>query len=65
MLMANRGIELGIRNFELDLTSTPWAKKMINFHPLQIAVCRLFLSLIFNKVFKTVSRVLSISLSRV
>ena len=37
MLMANRGNENGIRNFELDLTSTPWAKKMINFHPFQIA----------------------------
>ena len=33
-----RGNELGIRNFELDLTSTPWAKKRINFHPFQIAV---------------------------
>ena len=38
MLMANRGKELGIRNFELDLTSTPCAKKIINFHPFQIAV---------------------------
>ena len=38
MLMAKRGNELGIRNFELDLTSTPWAKKMINFHPFQIAM---------------------------
>ena len=38
MLMANNGNELGIRNFELDLTSTPWAKKMINFHLFQIAV---------------------------
>ena len=38
MLMANRGNELGIRNFELDLTSTPWAKKRINFHLFQIAV---------------------------
>ena len=39
MLMANRGNELGIRNFELDLTSTPCAKKMINVHnPFQIAV---------------------------
>ena len=39
MLMANRGNELGIRNFELELKSTPWAKKMINFHPFQIAAC--------------------------
>ena len=31
MLMANRGNELGIRNFELDLTSTPCAK-MVNVH---------------------------------
>ena len=38
MLMGNRGNELGIRNFELDLTSTPWAKKMINFHRFQISV---------------------------
>ena len=38
MLMANRGNELGTRNFELDLTSTPWARKMINFHLFQIAV---------------------------
>ena len=38
MLMANRGNELGIRNFELDLTSTPWAKTMINFHPSQISL---------------------------
>ena len=37
ILMANRGNELGIRNFELDLTSTPWTK-MINFHLFQIAV---------------------------
>ena len=36
MFMANRGNELGIRNFELDLTSTP--KKMINLHLFQIAV---------------------------
>ena len=38
MLMAKTGNELGIRNFELDLTSTPWAKKMINIHPFQIAM---------------------------
>ena len=30
MHMANRRNELGIRNFELDLTNTPWAKMMIN-----------------------------------
>jgi len=30
--MANRGKEIDIRNFESNLTSTPWAKKMtINF----------------------------------
>ena len=29
--MANRGKEIDIRNFESSLTSTPWAKKMINF----------------------------------
>ena len=28
MLVANRGNELGIRNFESNLTRTPWAKKM-------------------------------------
>ena len=38
IVMANRGNELAIRNFELDLTSTPWAKKMINLHLFQIAV---------------------------
>ena len=38
MLMANRRNELDIRNFELDLTNTPWAKKRINFHLFQIAV---------------------------
>ena len=31
--------ELGIRNFESNLTSTPWAKKRIDFHSFQIAVC--------------------------
>ena len=30
--MANKGKEIDIRNFESNLTSTPWAKKMtINF----------------------------------
>ena len=52
MLKANRGNELAIRNFELDLTSTPWAKKTINFHVFQIAVYSTFLSMVFNKVFK-------------
>ena len=37
-LMANRGNELDIRNFELDLTISPWARKLINFHLFQIAV---------------------------
>ena len=36
VLMANGGNELGIRNF---VSSTPWAKKKINFHSFQIAVC--------------------------
>ena len=32
VLMANRGNKLGIRNFETNLTTTPWAKKkMIDF----------------------------------
>ena len=32
VLMANRGNKLGIRNFESNLTTTPWAKKkMIDF----------------------------------
>ena len=39
VLMANRRKELGIKNFELNLTSTPWAKKKkINFSFLSIAV---------------------------
>ena len=58
MLMAIWGNELGIRNFELDLTSTPWAKKMINFHPSQISVFYSLCSwLVFNKAFKNVYRV--------
>ena len=47
MIIANRGNELGIRNFELALTSTPWAKKRINFHLFQIAV---YLTLFVNGV---------------
>ena len=39
-------------------------KRRINFYPFQIAVYDSFLPLVFNKVFKTVSRVLSIYLSR-
>ena len=51
MLMANRGNELGIRNFELDLTSTPCAKMMINFHPFQIAVYLTLFVIGFRKKF--------------
>ena len=40
-------------------------KKRTNFHPFQIAVYLPILSLVYNKVFKIVSRVLSIYLSRV
>ena len=37
--MANRGKEIDIRNFESNLISTPWAKKMmIIFHSFHIAV---------------------------
>ena len=40
VLMANRRHELGIKDFELNLTSTPWAKKKkrINFSFLSIAL---------------------------
>ena len=31
MLIVTRGNELGIRNFESNLSSTPWAKKRIKF----------------------------------
>ena len=65
MLTANRGNELGIRNFELDLTNTPWAKKFLMSIPSKSLFISVFLSLVFSKVFTTVSRVLSIYLSRV
>ena len=31
VLMTNTGNGLGIRNFESNLKSAPWAKKMIDF----------------------------------
>ena len=39
VLMENRRNELGIRNFESNLTSTQWTtKKKISFHSFQIIV---------------------------
>ena len=56
--MANRGKEIDIRNFESNLTGTPWAKMMITFIPFKsLCILLLILSLVFNKVFKTVSDV--------
>ena len=56
--MANRGKEIDLRNFESNLTSTRWAKKMmINFSFLSNHCILVFLSSVFNKFFKTVSLV--------
>ena len=56
--MANRRKEIDIRNFESNLTSTPWAKKMmVNFSFLSNHCILVFLSSVFNKFLKTASLV--------